>query len=82
MWLLNLERISWSFGEIYLLLIRSLFFLLFGLVPEGQSFALQKLKIKEKMLEAKLHKDSLVALKNKRLDLSSNEKVSEVETFF
>lgn len=51
-------------------------------MPEGQSFALQKLKIKEKMLEAKLHKDSLVALKNKRLDLSSNEKVSEVETFF
>lgn len=49
-------------------------------MPESQSFALQRLKIKEKMLEGKLHKGSLVALKNKRLDLSSN--VSEVETFF
>lgn len=35
-------------GDIYLLLIRSLFFKLFGLIPESQSFALQKLKIKEK----------------------------------
>lgn len=32
------------------------------------------------MLEAKLYKSSFVALK--RLDLSSTEKVSEVETFF
>lgn len=34
------------------------------------------------MLEAKLYKSSFVALKSKRLDLSSTEKVSEVETFF
>lgn len=45
---------------------------------ESQSSALQRLKIKEKMLEAKLYKHSFVALKNKSLDLSSTEKVSEV----
>lgn len=33
------------------------------------------------MLEAKLYKSSFVAQKNKRLDLSTAEKVSEVDVF-
>jgi len=34
------------------------------------------------MLGAKLYKGSFVAMKNKRLDLSRTEKVSQVEIFF
>lgn len=47
--------------------------------PESQSFALQRLKIKEQMLEANLYKSPFVAQKNKGLDLSTTEKVSEVD---
>lgn len=86
MWLLNLEPLSniyffvfWGYLSTF---NNKSLFKLFGLIPESQSFTLQRLKIKEKMLEAKLYKCSFVALKNERLDLSSTEKVSEVETFF